>query len=242
MKSLTVCVIVGMIIGIAVTGCISHPSGPPTPTVTPTPVPPAIPGTTATLTLVVTTPLVTQTVPKTPQTAGIPPPIAQFTANPTSGVNPLTVNFTDQSSLSPDHWAWDFGDSSTSNKQNPVHTYTTAGSYTVGLVASNSGGSDSETKYYYITVNPAYRPPGASFTANPPTAAQPYTVEFIDRSTGPPTNWSWNFGDGGASDLQNPVHTYPNTPATWYVTLNVSNPAGSSETTGTVTFGPQSVM
>jgi len=184
----------------------------------------------------------TVTATQSQRTATIPPPIAQFSAKSTSGVDPLTVKFTDESSLSPDHWAWDFGDGSTSNEQNPVHVYSTSGSYTVRLVVSNGGGSNSETKYYYIMVNPAYRPPGASFTANPPTVAQPYTVEFIDTSTGPPTNWSWSFGDGGSSDLQNPIHSYPATAATWYVTLNVSNPAGSSETTGTVTFGRQSFM
>jgi len=242
MKSLTVLVIACIILGVAVAGCTTQPSGSTTPTVTATPAPTTIVTSTATSTPVATTPGTTPTVPETPPTSSIPPPIAQFTANPTSGVNPLTVHFTDLSGPTPDRWAWDFGDRSTSTEQNPVHTYADAGSYTVSMVASNSGGSDSETKYYYITVNPAYRPPGASFTANPPTAAQPYTVQFNDTSTGPPTHWYWSFGDGGASDLQNPVHSYPATAATWYVTLNVSNPAGSSETTGTVTFGRQSFM
>ena len=242
MKLPAVIVFACILLGVALAGCTTLPSGPTTPTATPTPVSTTIITTATIATPVVTTPVTILTTPETPPTTSVPAPIAQFSASPTSGVNPLTVHFTDLSSLSPTRWTWDFGDGSTSSEQNPVHTYADAGSYTVSLVVSNSGGSDSETKYYYITVNPAYRPPGASFTANPPTAAQPYTVQFIDRSTGPPTNWSWQFGDGGTSDLQNPVHTYPNTPATWYVTLNVSNPAGSSETTGTVTFGPQPGM
>ncbi len=242
MKSLTVGVIACIVLAVVLTGCTTQPSGPATSTVTPVPTSPAIMPTTKSPTLAGTTPQMTVITSQSQRTASIPPPIAQFSANPTSGVDPLTVKFTDESSLSPNHWAWDFGDGGTSNEQNPVHVYTTSGSYTVRLEASNSGGSNSETKYYYITVNPAYRPPGASFTANPPTAAQPYTVQFNDTSTGPPTHWSWSFGDGGASDLQNPVHSYPATAATWYVTLNVSNPAGSSETTGTVTFGRQSFM
>ncbi|MBP1929500.1 PKD repeat protein [Methanolinea mesophila] len=242
MKSLTVCVISFILLGVVLSGCTTQPTGPATPTVSPVPTSPAtVPatnspnpaGTTLQLTVIAT---------QSPRTASIPPPIAQFSASPVSGVDPLTVHFTDESSLSPDHWAWDFGDGSTSNERNPVHVYTASGTYTVSLVVSNAGGSNSETKYYFITVNPAYRPPGASFTANPPTVAQPYTVEFIDTSTGPPTHWSWSFGDGGSSTEQNPVHSYPAVAATWYVTLNVTNPAGSSETTGTVTFGPQSLM
>jgi PKD repeat protein len=236
MRSLTGFVIACIILGIAVAGCTTQPSGPATSTVTSTPT------ITATAPPIVTTAETIPTLPETLPTSSVTPPVAQFTASPVSGVNPLTVHFTDLSGPAPDRWAWDFGDGSISTEQNPVHTYADAGSYTVRLVASNSGGSDSDTKYYYITVNPAYRPPGASFTANPPTEAQPYTVQFNDTSTGPPTHWSWSFGDGGSSDLQNPVHSYPATAATWYVTLNVSNPAGSSETTGTVTFGRQSFM
>jgi PKD repeat protein len=239
MKSLAVIVIACIILGVALAGCTTLPSGPGTPTATPPPASTTIITTATTASPVVTSPVTTLTAPETFPTTSVPAPIAQFTASPTSGVNPLTVHFTDLSSQSPDRWAWNFGDTSTSTEQNPVHTYADAGSYTVSLVASNSGGSNSETKYYYITVNPAYRPPGASFTADQPTMAQPYTVQFIDTSTGPPTNWSWSFGDGGTSDLQNPVHNYPASAATWYVTLNVSNPVGSSETTGTVTFGPQ---
>ena len=237
MKSPAVIVFASIILAVAIAGCTTLPSGPTTPTVTITPISTTTITTATAATPGVTTPAETLTTPGTLPTTLVPAPIAQFTASPTSGVNPLTVHFTDLSSFSPTLWAWEFGDGTTSTEQNPVHTYADAGSYTVSLVASNSGGSDSETKYYFIAVNPAYRPPGASFTADPPTAAQPYTVQFVDRSTGPPTNWSWQFGDGGTSDLQNPVHSYPNTAATWYVTLNVSNPAGSSETTGTVTFG-----
>jgi PKD repeat protein len=61
-------------------------------------------------------------------------------------------------------------------------------------------------------------------------------VQFLDRSTGPPTSWSWSFGDGGASNEQNPVHTYPG-PGTFIVTLDVGNPAGNGTTTGFVTLG-----
>jgi PKD repeat protein len=157
-------------------------------------------------------------------------------ANVTAGKAPLTVRFTDTSTNSPSSWAWDFGDGNTSEEQDPVHMYTTPGAYTVRLRATNSGGSNTETKINYIAIAAAYAQPAASFSANPPTMAQPYTVQFLDRSTGPPTSWSWNFGDGGTSSEQDPVHTYPGN-GTFIVTLEVSNPAGSTKTAGFVILG-----
>jgi PKD repeat protein len=56
------------------------------------------------------------------------PPVVAFSANNTIGFKPLTIQFTDQSTGHPNSWAWNFGDGSTSAAQNPVHTYTKAGS------------------------------------------------------------------------------------------------------------------
>jgi hypothetical protein len=60
---------------------------------------------------------------------------ADFTQNITSGAAPLTVQFTDKSSGRPNSWLWNFGDGTTSGQQNPVHTYTSAGTYTVTLTS-----------------------------------------------------------------------------------------------------------
>ena len=80
------------------------------------------------------------------------PPIASFSADKTSGTAPLTVTFTDLSTNLPTSWNWNFGDDSTSTFQNPTHTYTSAGSYTVSLTATNAAGSDTKTIANYITV------------------------------------------------------------------------------------------
>ena len=77
-------------------------------------------------------------------------PVANFTATPTSGGVPLNVNFTDTSSGSPTSWAWTFGDAGTSTAQNPAHSYTVAGTYTVTLIASNGGGSGTNTQVNLI--------------------------------------------------------------------------------------------
>jgi PKD repeat protein len=50
----------------------------------------------------------------------------------------------------------------------------------------------------------------ASFTANQTAGLEPLTVQFTDTSTDQPTSWDWIFGDGGISNLQNPVYTYQN--------------------------------
>ncbi|MCB0397625.1 MAG: PKD domain-containing protein [Flavobacteriales bacterium] len=80
------------------------------------------------------------------------PPVADFETinkNKCTGV----VSFGDQSTNSPNQWLWDFGDGQTSSSQNPTHTYASSGTYTVKLTATNSIGSDSETKAAYITIS-----------------------------------------------------------------------------------------
>jgi hypothetical protein len=77
-------------------------------------------------------------------TLALPPavPVASFTVSPgLDGVAPMTATFTDTSTGSPTSWAWDFGDGTTSTVQNPSHTFTAAGSYTVSLTATNAAGA-----------------------------------------------------------------------------------------------------
>jgi uncharacterized repeat protein (TIGR01451 family) len=80
-----------------------------------------------------------------------PQPVANFSANITSGCEPLTVLFTD-SSTNATSWNWSFGDGSTSPEQNPSYQYANAGTYNVTLTVSNGCGSDTETRIGYITV------------------------------------------------------------------------------------------
>ena len=85
---------------------------------------------------------------------------AGFTADLTSGPVPLTVNFTDQSTGDITSWSWDFGDGATSTEQNPSHTYTDAGTYTVSLAVTGLCGSDTEVKANFITVEQQKAIPG----------------------------------------------------------------------------------
>ncbi len=81
------------------------------------------------------------------------PPVSAFTATPTSTTIGQSVQFTDQSTNSPTSWNWNFGDGGTSTTTNPSYTYVAAGTYTVSLTATNSFGSNTQTKTNYITVN-----------------------------------------------------------------------------------------
>ena len=80
------------------------------------------------------------------------PPVADFSASPTTGKASLTVTFTDNSAGSPTSWSWKFGDKSTSTDQNPVHTYNKTGKYTVSLTVENELGSDTKKISKYIIV------------------------------------------------------------------------------------------
>jgi PKD repeat protein len=113
-------------------------------------------------------------------------PVADFSASPTSGDAPLTVNFTDLSTGEPISWLWDFGDGTgTSTAQNPFYTYSTSGAYTVTLTATNAYGDDDERKVDYINVT-ASNPLVADFEGSPTSGDAPLTVHFTDLSSGNP--------------------------------------------------------
>jgi PKD repeat protein len=80
------------------------------------------------------------------------PAHADFSSSPTSGLPPLDATFTNLSDGDFTTCAWDFGDGGTSSLCSPTYSYTTPGVYTVTLTASGLGGTDTETKAGYITV------------------------------------------------------------------------------------------
>jgi uncharacterized protein (TIGR02145 family) len=92
------------------------------------------------------------------------PPVANFSASPTSVSVGGSVQFTDQSANNPISWTWSFGDGTMSTQQNPVKTYTTAGTYTVSLTVTNSYGSNTSTKNNYIDVSDMGGNPTGTFT------------------------------------------------------------------------------
>ena len=151
-------------------------------------------------------------------------PIADFIADTSIvGINDV-INFTDLSLNDPSTWNWNFGDGNTSNLQNPSHSYNIIGNYTVSLTASNAYGSDSENKTNFIKV--IDKNPIAEFKADTNIVGIYDTINFTDLSLNNPTSWQWDFGDGNASNLQNPSYFYNNV-GVYSVTLTVSNQYGN---------------
>ncbi len=111
-------------------------------------------------------------------------------------------------------WFWDFGDGNTSILQNPVHTYTTSGNYTVTLVTTSSSGcSDTLRSAVPVVIG------GITTSFNAPASICINSIaSFTNTSVPSPASSNWNFGDGGSSTLINPSHTYL-TPGTYTVTL-----------------------
>ena len=154
-------------------------------------------------------------------------PEAEFTADPTIGESPLTVQFTDESTGDPATWRWDFGDGETLTEQHPSHTYASAGTYSVSLTVSNPVGRSLSTLPDSIHSGSG---PTASFTAAPTAGLAPLTVQFTDTSTGNPETWSWDFGDGETSSLQHPSHTYQAS-GRYSASLTAGNPFGETGAT-----------
>jgi PKD repeat protein/subtilisin family serine protease len=155
------------------------------------------------------------------------PSQADFSSTPTSGLAPLEVQFTDQSSGVISSYAWNFGDGGTSSQQNPTHTFSAPGVYDVTLAVNGPSGSSTETKTAYIQV---YGPSDADFNANPTSGPVPLEVQFTDQSSGEIASYAWNFGDGGTSSQKNPLHTFTAS-GVYDVTLSVNGPSGASTET-----------
>jgi len=111
-----------------------------------------------TVALTVTGPGGTDTRTRTGAITVYEPVQAGFAGSPTVGIPPLLVTFTNQSRGDYDACAWTFGDGgTTSSCSNPTHTYAAEGVYAVALTVSGPGGTDTQTRDQYITVQDEYR-------------------------------------------------------------------------------------
>ncbi|XOV67439.1 MAG: gliding motility-associated C-terminal domain-containing protein [Fluviicola sp.] len=149
-------------------------------------------------------------------------PVAAFTANPTAGCAiPHTVFFTDNSTL-PDTWFWDFGDANTSTAQNPVHNYTTFGTFTVTLTVTDTinGCSDQATTTITVSTAPVLDPQG------PITGCDSIQLPPIT-GTGLTGNEAYYSGTGGTG-TQYAAGDWISTSMTMYIN-DTSNPCTTEE-------------
>lgn len=146
-----------------------------------------------------------------------------FSADRTEGNSPLTVQFTDKSVMKGVSWAWSSNGVLFASEQNPKFTFTTPGKYTIKMEVTDANGvTNSAVKESYINVLSS---PVADFSFGPQPAGISESVQFTDQSTGSPTSWMWDFGDGNTSSLQSPAHAYAKA-GTYEVMLTVSNAFG----------------
>ena len=147
-------------------------------------------------------------------------PDADFITSNAISCSPTQIDFTDKSSGG-QFWLWDFGDGSSSSVKNPAHIYNLPGVYSVGLLITDSAGCQDSIGYtnmVHITGSEAY------FTASQFSGCAPSLIHFTDSSISA-SSWTWNFGDGSTSTLQNPIHTYIN-PGSYTVTLITEDTTG----------------
>lgn len=162
-----------------------------------------------------------------------------WTASPTNGSAPLSVNFsgpaTDTAGNSITNWYWDLGDGTISTLQNPSENYNNGGTFFPILVAVDSAGNT------VVGIGPSILVPNVVISANPTIGPVPLTVQFISASTDTSgsniTSWNWDFGDGSTSTAQNPSHTYTNS-GTFRPVLTAINSAGATVTGGAWIYSP----
>lgn len=152
-------------------------------------------------------------------------PVAKFSGTTLSGCAPILVQFTDESTGTPNYWKWDLGNGTISYLQHPSVTYFVPGIYSVKLLVKNVLGQDSIVKANYVQV---YASPAVNFNASVTTACNTLTANFTNQSSAG-HNWQWDFGDGIFSDVQNPAHTYSQT-GNYNVSLKVINSDGCTAT------------
>jgi gliding motility-associated-like protein len=161
-----------------------------------------------------------------------------FTATNINGCQPpLTTQFTDQTTGGATSWLWNFGDGTpTSNQQNPQHTYTKLGSFTVTLTTSSAPGcSNTLTKTAFVNV----LAPVVSISNAPANGCAPYV--FVPTTSilavdGVAT-YSWNMGNGFLFNGPiPPAQTYP--AGVYNISLTITTNGGCTATaTGVVKVG-----
>jgi len=165
------------------------------------------------------------------------PPVANFSASPTAGASPLTVNFDASESYDPDgnivSFHWDFGDSTSGSGKTPTHTYTSLATRTAILtVTDDEGLTDQASIEIEISSNPI-----AIIKYSPKTGESPLKVDF-DASNSKPANkkegsvekYEWDFGDGKSGFGKKISHTFTRS-KTFTVTLEITDDQGINNST-----------
>ncbi len=152
------------------------------------------------------------------------------TATPTLIDATQSVSFTStpRNGTTPYAFVWDFGDGSpVSLLQNPNHVYSAAGVFAASLTLTDAAG---KTAFWVVAIS-VNTPPSVTGAATPTTIDATQGVTFSCTATNgtPPYTYSWTFGDGGTSALQNPFYLY-NAAGTYTASVSVTDGVGKTVT------------
>ncbi len=134
----------------------------------------------------------------------IKPPIANFDVINDCDFR-LTKSFTDKS-VGADTWAWNFGDGSTSNAKNPVHTYAAPGTYLVSLTVTNLSTGCDHTKAINVPV--IWEKPDFNESDSTVCKGSPVSFNAINVNPANISSYQWDFGDGTSGSGASVSHVY----------------------------------
>ncbi|MFY0254697.1 PKD domain-containing protein [Chitinophaga sp. 30R24] len=144
---------------------------------------------------------------------------------------PFTTQFNAQS-VGAVSWLWDFGDGTTSTLENPSHTYTREGTYSIRLTATNTAGCNTTVdKRNYINI----AKPNVTIYRSIAEGCIPLPVDFYTELdiADPIASYSWDFGDGSISTDARPTHIFTQE-GTFYVTVTITTTTGCTATATTI--------
>ena len=134
------------------------------------------------------------------------PTSPDFSVSDSTGYAPFSISFYNKTSYYTSSFLWDFGDGDSSTLENPHHSYSDPGIYSVKLAAANPVGTKDTVYENLVKVWPAL--PGVYFSADVRSGDAPLQVTFTNLSDEEAEEYFWDFGDGSTSTGKNPVHTY----------------------------------
>ena len=188
---------------------------------------------------------VTKEITLRPREIEVPPlvlPVANFSANTTEGYVPLLVKFNELSENA-EAVAWDFNNDGIADSAtlNPIHEFTTPGTYTVNMTAISENGTDFKLANITVSEKPVPILPVANFSANKTEGFAPLSVQFNDSSENA-TSINWDFNCDGVSDSEerSPVHEFT-TQGTYTVNLTATNGNGTDSKLATITVSEKPV-